>query len=168
MQIKRIVCPSCNVALQVKNSKNELLKQIVCPSCRTPLQVRFAPQQIPANAYAGTQLVSFAANNILWARLEYEGAVYPLKEGDNIVGRQGITSQATVQIETDDRFMSRQHCIITVKTLTDGTKKVVLKNFQNKNVTSVDGYKLLPGDEIRLSDGNNITMGHTTVVFQLS
>ena len=75
MQIKRIICPSCKVALQVKNSKNELVKQITCPSCQTMLQVRFAPQQIPANAYAGTQLLSYPENKVVTARLLFENTV---------------------------------------------------------------------------------------------
>jgi pSer/pThr/pTyr-binding forkhead associated (FHA) protein len=90
-----------------------------------------------------------------------------LEEGRNIVGRKGTTSKATVQIATEDRYMSRQHCSITVTTLPDGTKKAVLSNYQNKNLTTVDGQEIETGDEIRLTNGDRITMGHTTVVFKL-
>ncbi len=98
----------------------------------------------------------------------YGGACYPLEEGQNIVGRKGNTSKASVQIATDDRYMSRQHCSITVTTLPDGTKKAVLSNYMNKNLTSVNGQEIETGDAIRLTDGNSITMGHTTVTFKLS
>ena len=64
--------------------------------------------------------------------------------------------------------MSRQHCIINVSTLSDGSKKAVLSNYQNKNSTTIDGQLIGKGDEIRLTDGNSITMGHTTVTFKLS
>ena len=189
MQIKRIICPNCRVVLDVKNSKNEEVKQITCPSCKTLLQVKFDPQQEPIEAptyiatsplqsgldgatqlagidYAATQLCTTPKSQTT-AKLLFHGVVYELEEGQNIIGRKGTTSKATIQIDTDDRYMSRQHCSITVKTLPEGTKKAVLSNYQNKNLTSIDGQEIETGDEIRLSNGTQITMGHTTVTFKL-
>lgn len=191
MQTKRIQCPKCSVVLEVKNPKGEELKQIVCPSCKTALQVRFKPQQEPLEAmtyYASankpaadngatqlaggnngaTRLAKPTANASLQACLEYGGTRYPLAEGQNIIGRKGNTSNATIQIDTSDRYMSRQHCSITVTTLPDGSRKAVLGNYQNKNLTTIDGQEIATGDTIRLMDGNSITMGHTTVTFKLS
>ena len=83
------------------------------------------------------------------------------------MGRKGNTSKATVQIETEDRYMSRQHCSIVVTTLPDGTKKAVLSNYQNKNSTIIDGQEIETGEAIRLVNGNRIIMGHTTIVFKM-
>lgn len=194
IQTKRIECPKCHAVLDVKNSKNEAVKQISCPSCHTPLLVKFEIQseslQEPITAHTflekpkpstndgetqlaigtsgTTQLSIPSPKSNVNARLVYGGINYPLMEGQNIVGRKGQTSKATVQIETADRYMSRQHCSITVTTLPDGTKKAVLSNYQNKNLTAVDGQEIETGDAIRLTDGNAITMGHTTVTFKLS
>ena len=192
MQIKRVKCPHCNAVLDVKNSKNEEVKQIACPSCQTSLQVRFAPQQEPieAHTFLETPQSSHSLNNVetlltggktgatqlhiseqqkhAHAELLYGGVNYPLVEGQNIVGRKGNTSKATVQIETADRYMSRQHIVIDVTTLSDGTLKVLLSNYQNKNLTSVDGQSIEAGDTIRLIDGNAITIGHSTLTFKLS
>lgn len=189
MQTKRIKCPSCGVILDVKNSKNEEVKQIICPQCKCILQVRFAPSkepieahtfiapkgsnsdgatQLTCNSNGATQLATQAHNTITSAKLFFDGISYELDEGQNIIGRKGTTSKATVQIATEDRYMSRQHCAINVVTLPDGTKKAVLSNYQNKNLTTVDGQEIETGDAIRLTDGNTITMGHTTVTFKLS
>ena len=191
MQTKRIICPKCRAVLDVKNSQNEAVKQIACPSCKTALKVNFQPEQEPveaktyyapskqkpadngetqlaAGSYGATQLVTDLPKSNTTVRVMFGGKSYPLEEGQNIVGRKGNTSKATVQIETTDRYMSRQHCSITVTTLPDGTKKAVLSNYQNKNLTSIDGQEIETGDAIRLTDGNNITMGHTTVTFKLS
>ena len=191
MQTKRIKCPKCGVVLDVKNSKNEEVKQITCPSCKTLLQVKFQPQQEPIEAktfyappkqpvadngatqlaggsFGATQLVMSPPKEASRASLQFGGISYPLEEGRNIVGRKASTSTATVQIETADRYMSRQHCSITVTTLPDGTKKAVLSNYQNKNQTTIDGQSIETGDAIRLTDGNSITMGHTTITFKLS
>ena len=188
MQTKRIQCPNCKVVLDVKNSKNEEVKQITCPKCKAILQVKFLPQKAPLEAetyyapkkpivdsgatqlagssYGATQLAMPSAKESYKVCLQFGGVIYPLEEGRNIVGRKASTSTATVQIETADRYMSRQHCSITVTTLPDGTKKVVLSNYQNKNQTTVDGQPIETGDAIRLTDGNSITMGRTTVVFK--
>lgn len=191
MQTKRIKCPKCGVVLDVKNSKNEEVKQITCPSCKTLLQVKFQPQQEPIEAktfyappkqpvadngatqlaggsFGATQLVMSPKKETSRVNLQYGGISYPLEEGRNIVGRKASTSTATIQIETADRYMSRQHCSITVTSLPDGTKKVVLSNYQNKNQTTIDGLPVETGDVIRLIDGNSITMGHTTITFKLS
>ena len=189
MQTKRIICPKCKAILDVKNSKNETLKLITCPSCKSTLQVKFAPQQEPLDAetyYAppqpkqndgATQLAGglVGATQLFTPqqetckpRLVFDDVSYPLKEGQNIVGRKGNTSNATVQIASADRYMSRQHCSITVTTLPDGAKKAVLGNYMNKNLTSINGQPIETGDSIRLTDGNSITMGHTTVIFKLS
>ena len=191
MQTKRIKCPSCGVVLDVQNSKNELVKQITCPKCKAVLQVKFPPQQEPLEAktyyappkqlvadngatqlagscYGATQLVTDTPKISTSAKLLYDGISYPLEEGQNIIGRKGNTSKATIQIATDDRYMSRQHCSINVTTLPDGTKKSVLSNYQNKNLTSIDGQPIETGDAIRLTEGNSITMGHTTITFKLS
>ena len=192
MQINRVKCPQCNVVLDVKNTKNEEVKQISCPSCNTLLQIRFAPQQKPVEAHTfletpqndsysdsgetllaagasgATELFRFEHQAHSHAELLYGTISYPLQEGQNIVGRKGNTSKATVQIDTADRYMSRQHIAIEVTKMPDGTLKAVLSNYQNKNQTSVDGQPVNGGDAIRLTDGNAITMGHTTVTFKLS
>ncbi|MBQ9229889.1 MAG: FHA domain-containing protein [Prevotella sp.] len=190
MQTKRVKCPKCGVVLDVKNSKNETVKLINCPQCKTVLQVKFEQQQEPLEAHTyyapqrppadngetqleagllgATQFFSPSQQKSATAKLLFGGIAYPLEEGQNIVGRKGNTSKATVQIETADRYMSRQHAAITVSILPNNTLKAVLSNYQNKNLTSVDGQPIESGDSIRLTDGNTITMGRTTITFKLS
>ena len=191
MQVKRIKCPRCGIVLDVSNSKNESVKKFSCPSCKANLQTTFPPQQEPleARTYVAPQKQPSADNGATQLagsnngatmlapqkenakknspKLVFDDLSYPLKEGQNIIGRKGTTSKATIQIETADLYMSRQHCSISVTTLPDGTKKAVLSNYLNKNLTSVNGQVIGNGDEIRLTNGDSIKMGHTTVVFKL-
>lgn len=192
MQTKRVKCPKCGVVLDVKNSKDESVKRFVCPSCKVTLQVKFsspqpqeplepktfyAPPKQPVADNGTTQLAGASYGTTQYApkktspsshiRLMFEEKEYALLEGQNIVGRKGTTSKATIQIETEDRYMSRQHCIINVSILPDGSPKAVLSNYLNKNQTSVNGQVIGNGDEIRLTNGDRIKMGHTTVVFKL-
>ena len=102
------------------------------------------------------------------ARLIVGNRSYPLSPGRNIVGRSGETSEATVPIASEDRYMSRQHCCIDVKMRSNGLILAVLSNYHNKNVIKVNGHLIKKGDSVQLSDGNTIMMGHTTVTFKLS
>ena len=176
--VKQITCPKCKAVLQVKFHKQAPLEAEtyyappkpqphVSDNGETQLADGNNGATILGGAMAGaTQLVSSPKKESS-ARLVFEDMPYFLEEGQNIVGRKGNTSKATIQIATEDRYMSRQHCSITVTTLPDGTKKAVLSNYQNKNLTTIDGQEIETGDAIRLVNGNRITMGHTTVVFNL-
>ena len=178
MQTKRIKCPKCGVVLDVINSKNETIKQITCPSCSSALQVKFELQEEPIEAHtyyapkvsknSGETVLATDSKTHETAYLVYNGIEFPLEMGENIIGRKGNTSNATVQIPTDDRFMSRQHCRVNVTFLSDGTLKVTLRDYQNKNMTSVNGVTITQGDEIRLSNDDKITMGNTTIIFKFS
>ncbi len=182
--VKQITCPSCKTILQVKfQPKQEPPQQepIEAPTYYAPPKqptTDSGATQLAGSGYGATQLAggSYGATQLVTpkempkesnARLVFEDQPYFLEEGQNIIGRKGNTTKATVQIATDDRYMSRQHCSITITTLPDGTKKAVLSNYQNKNLTTIDGQEIETGDEIRLTNGDRVTMGHTTVVFKL-
>ncbi len=190
MQVKRIKCPYCNVVLDIKNTNNETEKQITCPFCKSELIIKFTPKKEPVEAHTyyapkrpavdsgatqlgqpvsgETQLSLHASQTISKVSIIYEGKSYPLKDGDNIIGRKASTSNATIQLPTNDAYLSRQHCIIKVTPLPDGTKKVVLSNYHNKNITRIDTQVVEKEDEIRLADGNIVTMGRTKITIKLS
>jgi phage FluMu protein Com len=181
-ELKQITCPKCKSLLQVRFSPQPVQSEpIEAPTYIAPPPVvdSGATQLADGNngetqlggtssAAGATQLgTSPVTKSTSKARLVFEEQSYPLMEGKNIVGRKGVTSKATVQIASEDRYMSRQHCAITVTVLPDGTKKAVLSNYQNKNLTTIDGQEIETGDAIRLVNGNRITMGRTTVIFKL-
>lgn len=179
MEVKRIKCPNCGVVLDVRNSKNETLKIITCPQCQAQLRVKFQPQSANTGAIDAE---TFIANNrktddtILKSKkqassgkpvLTFAGRNYPLSIGENIVGREAVSSHATVQIATADHYMSRHHIKINVIALGDGNYKAVVSNYKNMNPTRVNGVKLDDGDAIVLQPGINITMGETTVAYNI-
>lgn len=82
-----------------------------------------------------------------------------------MIGRKATTSQATVQIATDDRYMSRQHLAIQVIKASTDKVRVVVSNYHNKNASYVNGQLLNEGDQLILTEGSIIKMGNTTVVY---
>jgi uncharacterized protein YbaR (Trm112 family) len=190
METKRIKCPKCQCLLDVRNSKDEAVKIITCPQCHTQLQVIFKKQS-PTPSGGKTIYVSGGgekggtidggnppedgvtilppsspSSQSKRPHLVFQNQSYALAPGVNTVGRKASTSTATVQIATSDRYMSRSHVRINVVNLPDGSIKATLSNDRNKNITSVKGQPLQDGDEIILSNGDDIKMGDTLLIYK--
>lgn len=182
MQIKRIKCPNCGALLDVRNSQNESVKIVTCPQCKAGLRVHFAATSTKSGSEANTHLPSGhsqAATShgdtqlghkpqsmAARPRLVCGGRSYPLAQGINIVGRRAATSQATVQIATDDHYMSRSHARIDITPLPGGGLKAVIRNDKNKNATTVAGQLLADDDALILKDGTLIVMGKTSIEYK--
>lgn len=190
MQEKQVKCTNCGALLNVKNSKNEVLKTITCPQCKSPLQVKFSPGAVQEPLEAKTVLVnspSGGSPTVLGGAglgqsgdtqyapmpniqkqgyLSCNGNRYSLSVGRNIVGRKASSSDAQVQIETTDRYMSRKHVCIEVIRLADGSNKVFISNDKNKNATYVNGTKLKADDRFVLTNETQIKMGNTIVTYK--
>ena len=95
------------------------------------------------------------------------GMRYDLPIGCNIIGRKAMSSGADVQIDTDDRFLSREHMTINVRRLPDGGIKVDVSNYKNKNVTTVNDTPLGQDDAIVLHNGDTIHIGKTSMTFHM-
>lgn len=171
-------CPGCGIILEVTNVNNEPQRQITCPNCGKNLIIPFymlnkpkvdeneAKTELTPKPGGGdrTQLGGFQ-NVMSSCALECNGHRQNLDVGTYRVGRMAHTSQADVQIPTQDGFMSRQHAIITVRRLADGSLKADIRDDQSKNGTRVNNVPLGPGDAIVLHNGDRIQMGETTVIF---
>lgn len=186
MQIKRIICPNCSTVLDVKNSKNEAVKLITCPSCKVPLRVKFGaapPPQQPLDALsykatdqeeAKTHILSRKTKKADRAEetivnkkpyLKVGNTLYALRPGENTIGRKATTSTASVQIDTNDLYMSRRHVCINIRMLSTGKIQATLRNDHNKNTTLVNKQPLEEGDEVVLNDGSSFQIGDTTVYY---
>lgn len=93
--------------------------------------------------------------------------IYTLSLGINTIGRKAQTSNATVQIDTDDLTMSRSHSIIEVRKLKTGGYIHYFSNAQNKNATYINSGLIENGDRIILHGGEIIKMSNTTLKFIL-
>lgn len=175
--VKLITCPHCKATLSVKFKKQKPLeaRTYLAPS-NGGGETQYGgynnsngETQLGGYRNNGETMLASSSTSIGEARkeafLKVDGKTYPLSLGNNIVGRKASTSQATLQIETSDRYMSRQHAKIVVTRMPDGKLKAVISNDHNKNITTIDGQDLLQGDAIVLTDGDRIVMGKTTVTY---
>ncbi len=192
-QKKRVKCPHCKQLLDVVNSRNEKVKTITCVNCGGRMNVQFpAPSpddevipdaetvhphknhDVSKTIYGGKPQKpkhdTGDASQPVWhvvLKDANNGRSYPLHMGRNIVGRASANSDADVQIDTNDRFMSRRHMLITLTSVPGlAQPKVTIQNHQNKNVTYVNGAPLDKADIVVLENGSTIKMGNSILHIQ--
>ena len=178
--VKIISCPKCKAQLRVVFSHPQ--QQVTPPQSSGETQyvgnsdgeTQYVNRDNGATRYVGRHSSASQSDETLLASkkeevtpgyLLYGGQKYPLEFGNNVIGRKATTSQATIQIATDDRYMSRQHLTIQVFKVSTGNVRVVASNYHNKNASYVNGQLLNEGDQLVLSEGSIIKMGNTTVVY---
>jgi len=172
-QTINIKCPGCGVILTVTNSKNEDEKRFACPKCGKRIVVPFyklnrkqEDGDTLLDGKEGAQATQMSdADTLQSCFITCNGKEYELLVGRNTIGRMATTSDADVQIDVEDRYMSREHAVMNVRRLPNGGLKVDITNHKNKNNTSVNGNLLQPGDAIVLHDGDVIRMGDTSLTF---
>ena len=164
MESKKIVCPGCHGTLEVTNPRQEPVLMIKCsnPACGAKLRVRFdtgetiiAPKKTAANVPG---------------YLSWGGQCYELKEGRNSVGRSSSKHEAQIELQTDDRSVSRQHCLLEAVRLSSGRVKVIISDLRTadkiaQKPTLVYDEPLAAEDRLVLMDGDTIEMGDQTLRF---
>lgn len=165
-----IQCPSCGLVMAINFSPAVLQKTLECPHCHTKRKVaEYLLYRGPAikKEEGSTQVVRGALPKQAQLTDLSSGRSYSLQLGKNTLGRKAPTSDASVQIETTDSFMSRNHIGIDVENQNGGIY-CVLFNTHNRNKTLVNGTRVEDGDRIELQSGTIITLGNTQLKFTLS
>lgn len=179
--VKRVCCNSCGITLDVPQRNGEPYRDIHCPNCNHQQRVTFGdslPDEQAKTVYGGMQGITRQDNTDDDALTQFPQAMpvhpgallfgtkkYPLRLGRNLVGRASKTSNADVQIPTNDNQMSREHAIINIKRIADGSLRTLIRNFKDNLVTIVKDMQLETNDEVVLTNGTNLIMGHTSIVY---
>ena len=164
MESKKIVCPGCHGTLEVTNPKGEPVLMIKCPNpaCGAKLRVRFDTGETVIALKKG------AAN--VPGYLSWGGQSFQLKEGRNSVGRGSSKHEADIELTTDDRSVSRLHCLLEAIRLKSGRVKVVVSDLRTaekiaQKPTLVYDEPLATEDRLVLEDGDTIEIGDQTLRF---
>jgi len=181
--VKRVNCNSCGVTLDVPQRNGEPFRDIHCPSCKHQLRVTFSAPQSDEQAetvYGGMQGTSTpeksddeALTQFTQTKSEHPGMLlcgtetYSLRLGRNLIGRKSNTSNADVQIPTNDFKMSREHAIINIKRIADGSLKALIRNCKKPVTTEVKGMLLDANDEVVLTDGTELKLGNTIIIYRV-
>ena len=143
-----LTCPTCRFRAKVSVYMQQTIGQGMANKCNDdePTQINFGPVD--------------ATIGVL-----YHGATpYALHLGVNTIGRIATTSSAEVQI-SHDRYMSRQHAVITIEQSPSGYTHQ-LKPTNPRNPIKVNGLPLHNADIVMLQWGDRLTFGHTELIFE--
>lgn len=181
----KIKCPKCGKILRLLDSPTINNATFTCPVCKEKhkvgecLRIVDAPKQniaseetqygfTPSASASGdeTQIVGASqSQSKLGTLADNSGRAYPLAMGINTIGRKATTSTASVQINVEDRYMSRSHAIIEVKNA-GGQTLHILRNGANKNPSYLNGTLVEANDQLILNNGDRIKLGMTELTFR--
>jgi len=141
------------------------------PSCGTANFYTFpkeqssnSPQETIVSNYNPS---SFTNGMITWHDLKgKEDVSFNIVNGVNIIGRESSQKSPDIAIPTEDKTMSRLHCVIVCIKGGRGMN-YLLKEYSNKNPLILNGKTLESGTEVYLENGDQIHLGRTIVSFNL-
>jgi uncharacterized protein YbaR (Trm112 family) len=181
IETRSLVCPGCRAVLKVMS---QAAGPLTCPRCQYAGDISTYPPCVPVNrppaadARAQTSLPDSAS--LQGGRLARPGVLVfvesdcecapasrklILKRGMNLIGRKAPDSQASIQLETPDPFMSRSHTCIELAVKPGDCFEHLLSDAGSKNGTFHNDERLGPGDAIILASGDRVRIGHTVFKF---
>jgi pSer/pThr/pTyr-binding forkhead associated (FHA) protein len=94
---------------------------------------------------------------------------FTLKSGRNCIGRKDADKPCDIMIETEDAYMSRNHCIIEGRIDRSGNIRLILYDLGSLNGTYLNENpkRLSKEDKVYLEDGDTIQIGKTKVMVKL-
>ena len=157
----KIKCPECGAVLTVRNEWGIEQKRVKCPVCKQLHKFMDFKPYVVQSKEDKTEYEVFESMPGKLVDIS-NGTSYDLSLGKNTIGRKAGTSQASVQIETSDRYMSRVHIEIRF----DG-RFHFLRVLTEKNPTLVNGQVVHKDEELILQGGETITLANTPLLFQV-
>jgi DNA-directed RNA polymerase subunit M/transcription elongation factor TFIIS len=170
--MKRVRCPKCEKYLSFDETKYSEGQSLVfeCDECGKQFSIRIGKskmkemqknEKIDENEFSD----EFGALSVIENVFGYK-QLFPLKEGDNVIGRRCVGTVVDIPIESGDMSMDRRHCIINVKRNKQGKIVYTLRDAPSLTGTFLMNEILGDKDRVRIEDGAIITMGATTAILR--
>ncbi len=181
----KIKCPTCGKVLRLAETPNIEAATFTCPVCKEKHKVGSCQhlRDVPPAATCGeetqygfsgdvssgeeTQIAGTPSQvtDNLGVLVDNFGRSYRLRAGINTIGRKANSSTASLQIDVDDRYMSRNHAIVEVKNV-GGKVLHILRNGANKNPSYLNSSLVEASDQLILNNGDRIKFGMTELTFK--
>jgi len=176
-----ITCPKCKEKLTIDVDPKKEKFAVKCPICDNTFTVALRKKEvkIPTTATVADSSMygmhksdssdTLSALDIMKGEpvLIFEGVTYPLQIGRNTIGRKSTQGMATIQLPSNDRYMSRVNAVINVTKVADETFSAVLNSANERNLARVNGKEIKMEDRIILLNGYILTLGNSQVLFSL-
>lgn len=164
--MKQVICPKCEHRFTFDDTRysSDCGVSFICPRCRKRFVMTLAEVD---RQNAGTMDAPYGSITVLENSF-CERQEFPLRLGENTVGRRSPGTEVEISIVSGDMSMDRRHCVLTVKEDKQGGVSCVLRDFPSITGTFLRHEILADRDRIRLRDGDVVTMGATTFIVHLS
>jgi hypothetical protein len=160
--MKRIRCPKCENYLSFDETKYTANQSLVfiCEHCNKQFSVRLNKTPADQPEEGG----EFGSITVIENVFGYK-QLFPLREGDNMIGRRCVGTIVDIPIDTGDMSMDRNHCILQVKrNKANGGITYTLRDAPSLTGTFLFNEILGNKDRMRVEDGAIITIGATTII----
>lgn len=161
----RIRCPKCDEPIPFEKDAYPPGQVLVftCPSCNKQFKIRTPKAKAESNTENEAEEV---ASVVVVENAFHLRQVIPLPEGDNVIGRFVRGTKANAAFKTVDPSVDTTHCIINTKKMANGEYAYTLRDAQSNTGTFFMDHLLGNKERVRLSEGNIITIGATTLIFR--
>ncbi len=163
--MKRIRCPQCDEPITFDDALYAPGRTLVfeCPACHKEFKIRINLPQESGTPKEEQQPA--LANLLVIENMFHYKQVIPLHDGENVIGRYVRGTKANAAIKTVDPSIDTTHCIITAKEGKGGKRVFTLRDAPSNTGTFWHDHLLGPKETVRLTDGDIITVGATTMIF---
>lgn len=168
--MKRVRCPKCDHYIIFDETKYQPGQSLVfqCENCKKEFSIRMGVSKLAAShaqeeTYEEEKKAEYGyvtvVENIFAFRQEL-----PLVLGENEIGRYCKGTEISNPVQTSDPSMDRHHCIITVTLNKSGKPVYTVMDNDSDRGTYVMDEELKKKEKRRISDGDIITCGATTLI----
>lgn len=171
--MKRVKCPKCDNFITFDETRYEVGQTLVfsCPQCNKDFSIRMGvsklrERQKEENPTVESENEGVGTIVVIENKFHYK-QVYPLRMGDNVIGRYMKGSKCNTPIETNDPSMDMNHCVINVSRDKRGNLKYVLRDGPSYTGTFVDNQILGDNERRVIEDGTLFTIGATSIILKL-
>ncbi len=171
--MKRVRCPKCDNFITFDETRYESGQTLVfsCPQCNKDFSIRMGvsklrERQREENPTVESENAGIGTIVVIENMFHYK-QVYPLRMGDNVIGRYMKGSKCNTPIETNDPSMDMNHCVINVSRDKRGNLKYVLRDGPSYTGTFVDNQILGDNERRVIEDGTLFTIGATSIILKL-
>ncbi len=170
--MKRVRCPKCDSYITFDETQYAEGQQLVfqCPDCNKQFAIRIGKSKLKAirreEVFDEQENAKECGSIVVVENVFHYKQVIPLKMGDNVIGRYVKGTDINTPIETVDPSIDTKHCIIRVQRNKRGEVQYILRDAPSNTGTFFMNEILRNQDRIRLSDGNIITIGATTLILR--
>lgn len=159
----KVKCPHCGAIITIQNATGVADKMLKCPNCNYRDKVSVFIAEINKPMDDDTEACITASEDCIGS-LKVGDKLYPLAEGKNTIGRKSVSSVADVQLDVEDRRMSRMHICITVVKKTNGVQHRI-ENLTMQGKVIINGNTMKAGEVVILQFGDVIRLGETDIQF---